>query len=91
MTHKLYVNTYQESVTFQLSHRTGSSASMVSYYRLHDRVRSPKEAKHFSSSLCVQTSSEDHPASYPIGTGGKARPGRNADDSPSSRAEDKIA
>jgi hypothetical protein len=34
------------------------------------RVRSQEEAKHFSSSLCVQTSSEAHSASYPLGTGG---------------------
>jgi hypothetical protein len=39
----------------------------------------------FSSSLCIQTSSGAHPASYPAGTGGggspgaKARPGRDAD------------
>jgi hypothetical protein len=32
-------------------------------------VRSPAEAKDFSSSLCVQTSFETHPASYPMGTG----------------------
>jgi hypothetical protein len=30
----------------------------------------PVEAKGFSCSLCVQTSSEAHPASYPMGTGG---------------------
>jgi hypothetical protein len=40
----------------------------------------PAEAKNFSSSLSVQTSSETHPASYPVGTGGrfagdKAQPG----------------
>jgi hypothetical protein len=38
----------------------------------------------FSSSLCAQTSSEAHPAFYPMDTGGpfpgaKARPGRDAD------------
>jgi hypothetical protein len=33
-------------------------------------VRSPTEAKDFSSSLRVQSSSEAHPASYPMGTGG---------------------
>jgi hypothetical protein len=46
----------------------------------------------FSSSLCVQTGSETHPASYTMGTGGpfpggKARPGRDADHSPPSSAE----
>jgi hypothetical protein len=30
-------------------------------------VRFPAEAKDFSSSLCVQTRSEAHPASYPVG------------------------
>jgi hypothetical protein len=43
--------------------------------------------KDFSSSLCVQTGSEAHPASCTMGTGGpflgaKARPGREADHSP---------
>jgi hypothetical protein len=33
-------------------------------------VRPPSEAKDFSSSLCVHTSSEAHPASYPMITGG---------------------
>jgi hypothetical protein len=54
-------------------------------------VPSPAEAEDFSSSLCVQTSSEAHPASYPMGTrvfpGGKARPRRDAHHSPRSRIE----
>jgi hypothetical protein len=33
-------------------------------------VRSPAEAKDFSFSLCVKTSSDGHPASYPMVTGG---------------------
>jgi hypothetical protein len=33
-------------------------------------VLSPAETKDFSSSLCVQTSSGAHLASYPLGTGG---------------------
>jgi hypothetical protein len=42
--------------------------------------------------VCVQTSSEVHPASYPMGNGGsfpggKERPGRDADHSPSSNAK----
>jgi hypothetical protein len=68
----------------------GSSVSMVSPYGLDDRaidVRSPAEAKDFSSSLCVQTGSGAHPASCTMGTGGpypgaKALPGRDADHSP---------
>jgi hypothetical protein len=67
----------------------------VSDYGLDDReigVRSPAGAKDFSSSLCVQTGSGAHPASCPMGTGGpftgsKARPGRDADNSPLSIAE----
>jgi hypothetical protein len=66
-----------------------SSDSIVSDYGLDDLaigVRSPAEAKDFSSILCVQTDSGTHPASCPVGTGGpfpggKARPGREADHS----------
>jgi hypothetical protein len=73
----------------------GSSGSIVSGYGLDDRaigVRSPARAKDFSSSLCVQTGSEAHPAFCTIGTGGpfpggRARPGRDADHSPPSSAE----
>jgi hypothetical protein len=57
----------------QYNGRLGSSGSIVSDYRLHDRaieVRFPAEAKNFPSSLCVQTGSGAHPASCPIGTGG---------------------
>jgi hypothetical protein len=62
----------------------------VSDYGLDDRVieiRSLTEAEGLSSSPYVQTGSEAHPASYPMGTGGpfpagKARPGRDADHSP---------
>jgi hypothetical protein len=58
-------------------------------------VRSPTGAEDFSSSLCVQTGSGAHPASYPMGTGGpfpggKVRPGRDADHSPPSSAEVKY-
>jgi hypothetical protein len=67
----------------------------VSDYGLDDRaigIRSPAEAKDFSSILCVQTGSEAHPASCTMGTGVlspgvKARPGRDADHSPLSNAE----
>jgi hypothetical protein len=50
-----------------------SSGSIVSGYGLDDpsiEVRSPAEAKDFSSSLCVQTGSGAHPASCTMGTGG---------------------
>jgi hypothetical protein len=72
-----------------------SSGSIVSDYGLDDRaigVRSPAETKDFSSNLCVQTGSGAHLASCTMGTGGpfpggKVRPGRDADHSPSSSAE----
>jgi hypothetical protein len=50
----------------------GSSVGIVSGHGLDDRtieVRSPAEAKDFSSSLCVQTGSGAHPASCAMGTG----------------------
>jgi hypothetical protein len=54
-------------------------------------IQSPAEAKHFSSSLCVQTNSEAHLAYYAVGImgpfpGGKARPGHDADHLPPSNA-----
>jgi hypothetical protein len=73
----------------------GSSGRIVSDYGLDDRaigVRSPAGAKDFSSILCVQNGSGAHPASCPMGTGGlfpggKSRPGRDADHSPSFSTE----
>jgi hypothetical protein len=50
-------------------------------------VRSPTGAEDFSSSLCVQTVSEAHPASCTMCRGGKERPGREADHSPLSSAQ----
>jgi hypothetical protein len=72
-----------------------SSGSIVSDYWLDDRaigVRSLAGAEDFSSSLCVQTGSGAHPVSCPVDTGGpfpggKARPGRDADQSLPSGAE----
>jgi hypothetical protein len=49
-----------------------SSVSTVSNYGLDYRaigIRSLARAKDFSSTLCVQTGSGAHPASYPMGTG----------------------
>jgi hypothetical protein len=67
----------------------------VSDYGLEDRaigVRSSAGAKDFSSVLCVQTGSGAHPASCTVVTGcpflgGKAWPGRDADNSLPSSAE----
>jgi hypothetical protein len=72
----------------------GSSVSIVSGYGLDNRaikVRSQAEAMDFSSSLCVQTGSEAHPASCTMGTGGpfpgaKVWPGHDADHSSPSSA-----
>jgi hypothetical protein len=52
----------------------------------------PRQRRGFSSSLCVQTGSGAHPASYPMGTGGpfsggKVRQGLDADLSPPSSVE----
>jgi hypothetical protein len=68
----------------------GSSVSIVSDYGLDDRaieVRSPAEVRDFYFNLCVQIGSEAHAASCTMGTGGpvpggKARPRRDADNSP---------
>jgi hypothetical protein len=65
-------------------------------YGLDDRAidnRSRQRRKDFCSSLRVQTGSGSHPPSWPMGTGdpfpgAKARPGRDADHSPSSRTGD---
>jgi hypothetical protein len=75
--------------------RVAQSVSIVSGYGLEDRaikVRSPADAKDFSSSNCVYIRSETHPVSCTMGTvvpfpGAKARPGRDADHSPLSSAE----
>jgi hypothetical protein len=58
-----------------------SSGSIVSDYGLDDRaigVLSPTGAKDFSSTLCVQTGSEAHPASCTMGTGGLFPGGKSA-------------
>jgi hypothetical protein len=73
----------------------GSSVRKVSDYGLDNRVRSPTEAEDFSSRLCVQAGSGAHPASSPMGTGGpltggKSRPGPDADHLPPSSAEVKY-
>jgi hypothetical protein len=58
----------------------GKSVSIVSDYELDDRGSIPDRGRGFS--LCVQTGSGAHPASYPMGTGvpfprGKAQPERD--------------
>jgi hypothetical protein len=74
----------------RLCKEPGSSGSIVSGYGLDHRaieVRSPAEARDFSSNPRVQTGSGAHPASCTMGTGspfprGKTRPGRDADHLP---------
>jgi hypothetical protein len=69
----------------------GSSVSMVFDNGLYDRAiedRSPAGAnRNFPLNFCVQTGSEAHSASCPMGNGcpfpgGKARPERDSDRSP---------
>jgi hypothetical protein len=48
-----------------------SNKLVVSDYRLDDRSSIPGREKNFSSGLCIQTSSETHPASYSTGAGGQ--------------------
>jgi hypothetical protein len=67
------------------------TAGMYCLYRVIG-VRFPAEANYFSSSLCGQTGSGAHPASYRMRTGdpspgSKARPGRDADHLPPYSAE----
>jgi hypothetical protein len=87
------VNEYRLT-TFRRASR-GSSVSIVSGYGLDERaieVRSPAEAKRIFPLACVQTGSGVHPAFCPRYNGssfpgGVARPGRDSDHSPPSRAE----
>jgi hypothetical protein len=73
----------------------GSSGNIVSDYGLNDRGSIPVRGRGFFFYPLVQIGSGAHPASYSMGTGGpfpscKARPGRDADHSPPSSAEDKY-
>jgi hypothetical protein len=92
--HVFYVPSFISVLIYLVGSR-GSSVSIVSGYGLDYQaieVRSPAEAKDFSSILCVQTGSGAHPASCTIDIGGRfpggtARPGRDADHSPTSSTE----
>jgi hypothetical protein len=69
-----------------------NSTTLLRAGRPGDRSSILGKGKDFSSALYVQTSSEAHPASCTMGTGGpfpgiKARPGRDANHSPISSAE----
>jgi hypothetical protein len=70
----------------------GSSVRMVSEYRLNDRDSIPDTTKDLSSSLCVQTGFEAHPASCTMCTagsflGGKVWPRHDDDHSSPYSAE----
>jgi hypothetical protein len=84
----------QKDFSSNLCVQTGFGVHPASYTMGTGRLRfDPRQRqKHFSSSLCVQTGSGANPASCTMGTGGpfpgaKARPGRDADNSPPCRAE----
>jgi hypothetical protein len=70
----------------------GVAVSIVTDYGLDDRGSIPRQRQRIFLLASVQTGSGTHPASYSMGTGGpfpggKARPGRDADHSPSSSVE----
>jgi hypothetical protein len=62
--HSLYSS---QNVIRQIKSRGERSAGLATDWT--SRVRSLAEAEDFSSSLCVQTTSEADPAFYPMGTG----------------------
>jgi hypothetical protein len=68
----------------------GSSLSIVTEYGLDDWGSIPDRDGGLFFSLRVQTDSGAHPASCPMGTGGKARVGHDADHSPPSSVEVKY-
>jgi hypothetical protein len=91
------MNIYQNKLTRQLGmvpidqSEPGSSVSSLTMDWIA-RVQSPTEPEDFSSSLCIQTGSGAHAASYIMGTrssfpGSKGWPGDNADHSPPSSAK----
>jgi hypothetical protein len=53
---------------FSLDRSWGSSVNIVSYYRVDYWGSIPSRGKRIFPLACVQTSSEGHPASYPVGT-----------------------
>jgi hypothetical protein len=66
-----YTSATMSKGTYQV--KPCSSVSIVSGYGLDDQaieVRSPAEARDFSSDLCVQTGSGAHSTSCTMGTGG---------------------
>jgi hypothetical protein len=77
--------------TFRNAHTCLWAGVAQSVFLINDwttGVQTPAKGKDFSSSLCIQTSSEPHPASLSSGyqrylpSGGKVRPEHDADNSP---------
>jgi hypothetical protein len=67
---ELYNQFYKDLLFMQGSHFKLRSVVTNEPFKLRTNgVRSLAKAKDFSSSLCIQTSSEAHPTSYPVGTG----------------------
>jgi hypothetical protein len=92
----IYLINLNDLIVHVIKVKPGSSVSIVSGYGLDLTGRSrfdPRQRrKDFSSSLCVQTGSEAHPAFCTMGTGrpfpgAKALLGRDAGHSPPSSAE----
>jgi hypothetical protein len=69
----MFLSLFDLVIIIYVAVKEHTAISIMSDYGLEDRataVRSPAEAKDFSSNLCVQTGSEAHPASCTMGTGG---------------------
>jgi hypothetical protein len=72
---------------FYVLHVVISALKSKSDYRLYDRGSIPCRGKWFFLVALCPDQLWGHPASYPVGLEGKARPGRDADHSPPSSAE----
>jgi hypothetical protein len=87
---KVMRNQYDHTASQQSETKCTIGAGVLSQYRMTTDwtagVQSPAQANDFSSSLCVQTSSEAFYSPL-LPKGGKARPGRDADHSSPSSAE----
>jgi hypothetical protein len=87
------VSTYKVHGVTTQKNNIGIAAVIISkHVDLSDLAQGLGDKEDFSSNLCVQTGSEAHPDSSPMGTGGpfpggKARLGRDSDHSPPYSAE----
>jgi hypothetical protein len=88
-----YLKKYKDGITWLQWFILSQYSVWLRAGRPVDRGSISGRCKNVSSSVCVQTGSGAHLASCTMGTGGifsgvKARPGRDADHSPPSSAED---